>query len=111
MPINFSRPIPHGANRLHTASPLPRRRPRRPPGLAIGTLNIRDGRDFGLAQAIWVLVRGGFDVMLLTKTKIQSEACLHNRLVYDVTYSAVWPSSAGGAQGGVGLVIMERSDG
>ena len=58
-----------------------------------------------------MLVRGGFDVMLLTKTKIQSEACLHNCLVYDVTYSAVWSSSAGGAQGGAGLVTRERSAG
>ena len=58
-----------------------------------------------------MLVRGGFDVMLLTKTKIQSEACLQNHLVYEVNYSAVWSSSAGGAQGDVGLVTRERPAG
>ena len=58
--------IPHGANCLHT-DPLPtHRRPPRPPGLAIGTLNIQDGRGFGLAQAIQAVERRGFDVMLIT---------------------------------------------
>ena len=38
-------------------------RPPHPPGLAIGTLNIRDGWGFGLAQAIWEVERGGFDVL------------------------------------------------
>ena len=50
------------------------RRPPHPPGIAIRTLNIWDGRGFGLAQAIWAVEHGGFDVMLLTETKIQSEA-------------------------------------
>ena len=69
-----------------------RRRPRCAPRLAIGTLNIRDGRDFGLAQAIRVLVCGGFDVMLLTKTEIQLEAYSHNFLGYNVTCSEARPS-------------------
>ena len=73
-----------------------------------GTLNIRDGWGFRLAQAIRAVERGGFDVMLLTKTKIQLEAYSHNRLGFIVTCLAAWPSSAGGAQGGVGLVTRER---
>ena len=51
---------------------------------------------------------GIFDVMLLTKTKIQSEAYSHNHLGYDVACLAAQPSSAGGSQGGVGLVTRER---
>ena len=46
--------------------------------------------------------------MLLTKTKIQSEAYSHNHLGYDVACLAAQPSSAGGSQGGVGLVTRER---
>ena len=46
--------------------------------------------------------------MLLTKTKIQSEVYSHNRLGYNVTCSAARSSSAGGAQGGVGVVARER---
>ena len=61
------------------------RRPPRPPGLAIRTLNIRDDRDFGLAQDIWVVERGGFKVMILTKTKISKMLYCWNRLGYDVT--------------------------
>ena len=51
--------------------------------------------------------RGVFDVMLLNKTKIQSEAYSHNRLGYGVTCSTLHPSSSGGAQGGVRLVRRE----
>ena len=70
MPLTFSRPIPYGADRLHTAMSTPLRCPQRTPGLAIGTLNIQDGWGFGLAQAIRAVERGGFDMMLLTETKI-----------------------------------------
>ena len=52
--------------------------------------------------------RRGFDVMLLTKTKIQLEAYSHNRLSYDVNFSASRPSSAGGSQVGVRTVTRER---
>ena len=52
--------------------------------------------------------RGDFDVMILTKTKIFTTAYCRNRLGYKVTCLAAWPSSAGGSQGGVGLVRRER---
>ena len=50
---------------------------------------------------------GVFDVMLLTKTKIQSEAYSHNRLGYGMTCSTACPSSSGRAQGDIGLVMRE----
>ena len=85
-----------------------RYRPPRPPGIAIGTLNISDGQFFGLAQAIRAVERGGFDVMLLTETKISTTAYCWNRLGYEVTCLTALPSRSGGAQGGVGLVFRER---
>ena len=78
MPLTFSQPILHVAGRLHTAPPPLRRPPPCPPGLTIGALNLRDGQGFGLAQAIQAVEHGGFDVMILTETKIQTEAYLHN---------------------------------
>ena len=48
MPLTFSRPIPYVSDRLHTP-PLPPC----PPSIVIGTLNIRGGQGFGMAQAIW----------------------------------------------------------
>ena len=80
MPLTFSRPIPHGTDRLHMAPPPPRRRPLRTPGLVIGTLNILDVRGFVLAQAIQAVEHRGFDVMILTKTKISTTAYCQNRL-------------------------------
>ena len=62
MPTTFSRPSSRSSGCLHTALPLPRRRPMRPPGPAIGTLPIRDGRGCGLSQAIRVVERGGLDL-------------------------------------------------
>ena len=108
MPLNFSRTIPHGVNRMHTAPPPLHRWSLRSPRLAIGTLNIRDGQGFGLAQAIRAVERVFFDVMLLTKTKIQSEAYSQNRLGYNVTCLTAHPSSFGVAQGGIRLVKRER---
>ena len=61
-----------------------------------------------MAQAIQVVEHGVFDVMILTETKIQSEAYSHNRLGYDVNYLVVRPSISGVYQGGVDLVTRER---
>ena len=88
-----------------------RRWPPRPPRLFIGALNIQDSRGFGLVQAICVVESGGFDVMLITKTNISTMAYFQDRLGYKITCSSARPSSAGGAQGGVGLVTRERPDG
>ena len=55
--------------------------------------------------------RGGFDVILLTETKIQTEAYYHNRLEYNVTCMKERLSSAGVSQGGVGLVTREWTNG
>ena len=47
-------------------------------------LNIQDGRGFRLVQAIRKVEHGGFDIMLLTKTKIQTEEYSQNRMGYDM---------------------------
>ena len=111
MPLNFYLPFLYGFDRLHTALPLPRCRPQRPPGIEIGTLNIRDGRGFGLAQTIRVVEQRGFNVMVLTETKIQTEAYWHSCLGYNVTCLKACPSRTGLAQCGVGLVTREQSVG
>ena len=49
--------------------------------------------------------------MLLTETNIHMEAYYHSQLGYGMTCSAVRPSIAGGAQGGVGLVTRKWPDG
>ena len=111
MRIAFYQPICHGADHFHMALLTPRRRPPCPTCIAIGSLNIRDGRGFGLAQSIWEVERAVFDIMLLTDTKIQTEEYSHNRLGYDVICSAARPSSTGGAQVDVGLVLQEWTNG
>ena len=85
MPLEFSRPIPHGADWLYTAPPPPRCQPSHTTRLVIGKFNIQDGRDFGLAQAIWAVDRGGFDMMILTETNISTTTHCLNRLRYEVT--------------------------
>ena len=61
-----------------------------------------------MAQAIRAVERGFFDVIMMTETKIKSEAYSHNRLGYDVTCSMAHPSSAGGDQSGLRMVMRER---
>ena len=53
-----------------------------------------------MAQAIWAVGRGGFDMM--------TTAYCRNWLGYEVTCSTAWPTSSGGAQGGVVLRTKER---
>ena len=48
-----------------------------------------------MAQAIQAVDRGGFDMMLLTKTNISTTVYCRNRLEYVVKCSAERPSSAG----------------
>ena len=48
--------------------------------------------------------------MILTETKIQTKAYNHNQLGYNVTCLVARISSAGGAQGSVGLVTREQPD-
>ena len=109
MPVTFYRPIPHGANRLHTAPlPPPRRRTPCPPRITIGNLNIRDVRLFGLVQSIRAVESRVFGVMLLTETKISTTAYFRNRLSYNMTFLVARMISDGGAKGGVGLVTSER---
>ena len=52
--------------------PPPRCQPPLPPGIAIGTLNIRDDRVFGIVQVILVVDLGRFDLMVLTETNIST---------------------------------------
>ena len=46
-----------------------------------------------MAQVIRTVERGGFKVMLLTVTNIQSEEYFYNCLGYDMTCSVAQPSS------------------
>ena len=108
VPFNFYEPIPHDADCLHTATPLPRHRPPHPSGIAIRKLKIRDGQGFRLVQAIWVVERGDFDVMILTETKISTTTYCQNRLRYKATFLMARASSAWGAQGGVRTVKRKR---
>ena len=91
-----------------TACTLCRRRPLRPLRLIIGKLNILDGRGFGMTQAIHTVEIGGFDVMILTKTKISTSAYCRNQLGYEVNCLTAQPTRTGEAQGGVGIVTRER---
>ena len=88
------------------ALPLSRRRPGLPQGITIGKLNIWDVRHFGLTQDIRQVEHRGFDVMLLTETKIQIEAYSNNFLGYNVTCLKASLASAKGSQGDVGPVTV-----
>ena len=107
MPLQFTQPIHHGLDPLHTTPP----QPKRPPGLNIGTYNIRDGRAYGLPQAIRAVQLGNYDFMVVTETKIQDQVYCKNRLGYDVVVSQATPGPNGGAQGGVGLITREDKEG
>ena len=84
--------------------PPPLRRLPGPLILVIRTLNIRNGRSFGLVQEVQVVKLGGFNLMVITKIKISTMVFFWNCLGYNIFCSTARPASAGGAQGGVDLV-------
>ena len=93
-------------------APLPPRlRPPRPQGLSLGTFNICNGRGSGLFQAIRAVQIGGFDLTVLTETKIMDQAYCCNRLGYNLVFLPEITTAAGGAQGEVGLVFREQPEG
>ena len=61
-----------------------------------------------MTLAIWVMERGGFDVMILTKVKIFTTAYCRNRIRYKAACLTVWTNSAGGSQGSARLVTREK---
>ena len=106
-PITFTHPIHHGADPLHNHPPPPKRKPTpRPPGLNLGTLNIRDGRSSGLAMAIREFQQGNYDIVIATETKITDEVYTKHTLGYEVTCSKALPH-----QGGVALITRAQPEG
>ena len=101
-----SRPTSQGAGCL-TAPSLPHHRPPRPPGPVIGTINIRGGRGYGLAHAIWTVEHGSFDIM----ETIQTDVCYNNRQGYGMRGAAARPTCAGVSQDGVGLGSQDPPNG
>ena len=111
MPICFNQLIIHGSYLFHTPPPPFRLRPPLPYGLSLRTYNIRNGWGFGLTQAIRVVQIGGFDIIILTDTKITDQAYFRNRLGYNMGWLPEITATAGNAQGGAGLVIQEWPQG
>ena len=62
-------------------------------------------------QTIRAVEHGFLDVILLSETKIQTEAYYHNCLGYYVKFSKASPYNSGGGQGSTGLVTRERPEG
>ena len=106
MPITSSRPTSQVAGCL-TAPSLPHHRPPRPPVPVIGTINIRGGRGYGLAHAIWAVEHGGFDIM----ETIQTDTCCNNRQGYGTRGAAARPSRAGVSQDGMRVGSQDRLNG
>ena len=84
MSICFTQTIRHGGDHLHSDPPPPHRRPLHPQGLYIGTFNIHIGQGFRIMQDIQVVQIGGFDLIVLTETKVTNQDYCHNRLGYNM---------------------------
>ena len=80
-----------------------RRRPPLPPGLNLGTYNIREGRGFVLPQEIRAVRLCNYGLMLMMETETPDEAYFHNHLGYNIVCSQVAGTNYEGCQGGVVL--------
>ena len=83
MPIYFTLLIIHGGDYLHMSLPPQRLWPPRTWGLSLGKFKICDGLGFMLAQDIWAARICGFDIMILTETKITDQDYCCNRMGYN----------------------------
>ena len=111
MPICITQLISHGRDWLHTAPTLPLWWPMRPRWLFLRTLNLRDGRGSGLAQAIRAVYIGVFDLMILMETNITSQYYCSNRLGYSVVWLTRIMKMDVSVHGGVGLVVQDQYQG
>jgi hypothetical protein len=100
-PIVFTHPIHHGTDPLGKPNP----QKARPPGLNLGTLNIRDGQSSGLAMAIREFQQGNYDIVVATETKISNNIYSKHTLGYEVICSTALPN-----QGGVALITRAQPD-
>ena len=104
-PLTFTHPLHHGTDPLHTQHPKPPK-PSRPPHIVLGTLNIRDGRNSGLAIAIREFQQGNYDIVLATETKIPDDIYTKHTLGYEVICSKALPN-----QGGIALITRASPTG
>ena len=86
-------------------------RPPRPQGLSIRTFNIRNGRGFGLTQAIRAVHIGGLDLMILTEINVTDLAYFQNRLGYNVVCLPEIMMEAVEVQGRLCLVVRDQPKG
>ena len=84
MPMYVTRPIRHDRDHLHRALPPPRHQTPRPRGLSLGTYTIWEGQGPGITQAIRAARNCGFDLMIMTETKITYQSYCRTRMGYDV---------------------------
>ena len=82
-----------------------------PRGLSLRNYIIRYGQGFGLAQTIREVNIISFGIMILTKTKNNSNSYFHNWLVYDVVCFPSVTTATKNMMGGVGLVVREQPQG
>ena len=108
MPISFAHQIWHGSNQLHSAQAPLRCRTLRPPGFAIRTIDIRDSRGLGIAQAVLTVKLGGFDLRVLTETKISMALYCRNQLKYNIFCMPDQPTKTRILQGDMDLVLWDR---
>ena len=80
-----------------------------PQGLYLENFNIRNSWGLVLVQAIRVVQIRGFDLMILKDTMMADHDYFRNMLGYRLVCSLDITTSAGGAHGGVGLVVRYRT--
>ena len=86
-------------------------RPPHPQLLSIRKFNICNGPGFGRTQAIRSAQIGGFNIIILTDTKITDQAYWHSRLSYNVVCLSEITTDYSGVQGRVVLVIRDLPKG
>jgi hypothetical protein len=106
--IQFTQPITHCNDPLHTQ---PVTKSPKPPSITIGTYNIRDSQNSGLAAAVRAIQLGNYNLAILTETKIPDNIYTKHCLDYHVVCSQATPGPNGGAQGGIALCTRQQPEG
>ena len=74
-------------------------------GIYLRNYYTRDGKGYGLVEAVWLAWIEGFNLMILTENNIIDKAYFIHNMGYEVVLSEAHTTADGNMQEGMGMIV------